>query len=122
MRRSASLGTGVALAIMIALVTPATAWPATSQTLVVVSDTSGTWVNHFGNRSGAAVLTYRNIGCTDVDANGFCTSGIWPMIPGAHWVFNRRNVTKPHAQDGTGPWTSRGRSRCPPTRPTSAAS
>jgi hypothetical protein len=102
-------GTGVALAVMIALVTPATAWGGTPQTLVVVSDTSGTWVNHFGNTSGSAKLTYGNFGCGLVDADGFCINGAWPIIPGAHWVWNHRNVTPAHAHDGVRPldftWT-----------------
>jgi hypothetical protein len=110
MRRSMSLtGTGVALAVMIALVTPATAWGGTPQTLVVVSDTSGTWVNHFRTHSGSTALTYDNIGCIAVDADGFCTSGNWPTIPGAHWVWNHRNVSSAQAHDGVRPldftWT-----------------
>jgi len=110
MRRSVSLaGAGVALAVMVAVVTPATAWPGTPQTLVIVSDTSGTWVNHFRTHTGSTVLTYGNIGCIDVDADGFCTSGNWPSIPGAHWVWNHRNVSPAHAHDGVRPldftWT-----------------
>jgi len=110
MRRPFSLaGTGVALAVMIAVVTPATAWPGTPQTLVVVSDTSGTWVNHFRTQTGATVLTYGNIGCNDVDAGGFCLGGAWPLIPRAHWVWNHRNVSPAHAHDGVRPldftWT-----------------
>ncbi len=102
MRRSVSLSSaGVALVAMIVLVTPATASTEAQHTMVVVSDTSGTWVDHFGTRTGATVLTYGNTGCHEVDANGFCTSGVWPRIPGAHWVSNRRNVTKRHAQIGT---------------------
>jgi hypothetical protein len=94
---------------MIALVTPAVASAGTPHTMTVVSDTSGTWVNHFGRYSGNAVLTYGNIGCMAVDADGFCTSGNWPSIPGAHWVWNHRNVSPAHAGQGVRPldftWT-----------------
>lgn len=110
MRRPVSLtSAGVALAMVIALVTPAAASSGTQHSMVVVSDTSGTWVNHFGNKTGPTVLTYGNIGCSAVNTNGFCTGGIWPRIPGAHWVFNRRNVTPQHAREGNRPmdftWT-----------------
>ena len=102
-------GTGAAIAVMIALVTPSTASGGTPQTLVVVSDTSGTWVNHFQTASGSAVLTYGNIGCNDVDAHGFCTGGRWSLLPGAHWVWNHRNVSPDHALNGVRPldftWT-----------------
>src|SRR2546421_9807903 len=104
MRRSASVaGTTVALVLTTCLFLPSAAWPGTSQALVVVSDTSGTWVNHFGTTTGYAALTYRNIGCNDVDAGGFCTSGAWPSIPGAHWVGNHRNVSPARAHDGLRP-------------------
>jgi hypothetical protein len=102
MRRSAGLaGATAILALTTSLLWPATAGARTAHSLVVVSDTNGTWVNHFGTRTGTAVLTYGNTGCHEADANGFCKSGVWPRIPGAHWVSNRRNVTKRHAQIGT---------------------
>jgi hypothetical protein len=102
MRRVVSLWSAcLAIAAMVALVTPAAASSGAQHTMVVVSDTSGTWVGHFGNTTGATVLTYGNIGCNAVNANGFCKGGIWPRIPGAHWVSNRRNVTKRHAQIGS---------------------
>jgi hypothetical protein len=104
MRRSAALaGATAILALTTSLVWPATAGARTSHSLVVVSNTSGMWVNHFGTRTGTAVLTYGNRGCNAVDAAGFCTSGVWPTLDGAHWVWNRRNVTRSHAVAGVRP-------------------
>jgi hypothetical protein len=109
MRRSASLAAAVAVALIASLWVPATAWSRTSQHLVVVSDATGTWTNHFRTQSGSAVLTYGNIGCNDVDADGFCTGGRWSLLPGAHWVWNHRNVSPDHALNGVRPldftWT-----------------
>ncbi len=50
-----------------------------------------------------AVLTYGHSGCTGVDNNGFCTGGLWPTLPGAHWIWNRRLVSATEAVYGT-PW------------------
>jgi hypothetical protein len=55
--------------------------------------------------SGTAVLTYDNVGCTAVDASGFCTGGSWPTISGAHWVWRTQNVTPDEALNGT-PWVT----------------
>jgi len=74
-----------------------------THSLTVVSDTSGVWVDHFVHRTGLAVLTYKNVGCTRVNARGFCKGGVWPSIPGAHWVWNRRNQTPNHALHGQRP-------------------
>ncbi len=51
--------------------------------------------------SGSAVLTYGNAGCEAVDADGFCTSGQWPTIPGAHWIWRSQNVTPEEDASGT---------------------
>jgi len=47
------------------------------------------------------VLTYDNVGCTGLDADGFCTGGAWPTIPGAHWIWRTQNVTPDEAASGT---------------------
>lgn len=48
-----------------------------------------------------AVLTHGHAGCTGVDANGFCTGGIWPTLAGAHWIWSTRLVSGTEAAYGT---------------------
>src|SRR5262245_59677322 len=110
MRRFVPLaGFVVALGVLVGLMTPGAAGAGTAQSLVVVSDTSGTWVNHFGTTSGGARLTHGSIGWYRVHGGGVCTGGAWPLIPGAHWVWTHRNVSPAHALDGVRPldftWT-----------------
>jgi hypothetical protein len=101
MRRSVPFaGVLVALGVLTGLLTPAAAGARMAQSLVVVSDTSGTWVNHFGTTSGSAKLTHGNRGCYHVNAGGYCTGGAWPKISGAHWVWTNRNVSPAHALEG----------------------
>jgi hypothetical protein len=103
MRRPVVFSTLVCALVLTAVSLPLPASSHAANTLVVVSDTSGVWTNHFGTRSGTAVLTYGNRGCGGVDADGFCTGGAWPIIAGAHWVWDRRNVTPAHAIQGVRP-------------------
>jgi hypothetical protein len=103
MHRPILLATFACALVLTAISFPLPASSQTANTLVVVSDTSGMWTNHFGTRSGTAVLTYGNRGCVGIDADGFCTGGAWPLIPGAHWVWDRRNVTPAHAIHGVRP-------------------
>lgn len=55
--------------------------------------------------SGTAVLTYDNVGCVGVDVSGFCTSGAWPSIAGAKWIWRTQNVSPGEAAGGT-PWVT----------------
>jgi hypothetical protein len=51
--------------------------------------------------SGGAVLTYGHAGCLAVDATGVCTSGSWPTIPGARWIWQSKTITPTEAVTGT---------------------
>lgn len=55
--------------------------------------------------SGTAVLTYGHAGCPEVDVDGYCTSGAWSMIPGAHWIWRDISVSPEEDVNGT-PWVT----------------
>jgi len=40
-----------------------------------------------GPASGAAVYSVGNVGCEAIDPTGHCTSGVWPTLDGASWVW-----------------------------------
>ncbi len=58
----------------------------------------GPWTDSI--RSGKAVLTYGHAGCGAVDADGYCTSGLWPTIRGAHWVWISQKLSDDEASNG----------------------
>jgi hypothetical protein len=67
---------------------------------VAISGPGIPWVDELG-ASGVSALTYGHNGCGEVDAAGFCVTGVWTRIPGAHWIFKTQNVTDQEANDGT---------------------
>src|SRR5438045_791058 len=70
-------------------------------TLTLVSEPGDAWSDAAGN-SGGAVLTYGHGGCDAVDGDGFCTSGLWGKLPGAHWIWRSRLPTPDEAANGSG--------------------
>jgi hypothetical protein len=50
-----------------------------------------------------AVLTYGHTGCLAIDGGGFCTSGKWPLIPGARWIWYSQLTSPLEARDGSSP-------------------
>jgi hypothetical protein len=58
------------------------------------------WVYTDGS-SGTAELTYGHNGCGEIDASGFCSTGVWLSVPGAHWIYKTQNVTEDEANLGT---------------------
>ena len=58
-----------------------------------------------GGSNGTAVLTYGHVGCTEVDVDGYCTSGSWASIPLAHWIWRDVSVTPEEETNGT-PWVT----------------
>lgn len=91
-----SLVGGVLLA---ALLLPGNAAGDTNHHLTVVSRTGTPWIARDGS-VGTTVLIFGNIGCTTIDAAGFCTSGVWPTIAGAHWVWKTQTLSVQEAITG----------------------
>ena len=72
---------------MLVLAVPSVA-SANSHTFWRASASGQLWADPAGGGStGLSVLSVPNIGCTGVDAHGFCTGGIYPSLRGAHWIW-----------------------------------
>jgi hypothetical protein len=81
---------------------PAAAAPVLKK-LTLVSKAGVAWSTADPVASGTAVNTYGHIGCEAIDASGYCTSGIWPKIGGARWIWPTQTVTQDEAVNGTEP-------------------
>ena len=92
-----TLAVGAVLAAVLAL--PSTARAGVIQR-TIVSRPGVAW--YAGRHSGSATLTFGNVGCEAVDDDGFCTAGAWPGIAGAHWIWQRTNVSEAQALHGAG--------------------
>ncbi|WP_433211201.1 VWD domain-containing protein [Dactylosporangium sp. CS-047395] len=55
-------------------------------TVLAASSPGDAWSDPSG-ATGTATLTYGHIGCTAVDAQNLCTGGLWPVVPGAPWIW-----------------------------------
>ena len=53
--------------------------------------------------AGLSVLSVPNIGCTAVDANGFCTGGIYPSLHGARWIWKAHETVEEQNTSDYGP-------------------
>jgi hypothetical protein len=66
----------------------------------VTSSAGDPWTDSLGG-SGNTALTFGHIGCWDVDAGGFCSSGVWSRVPGARWIWKTQLVSPDEAVNGT---------------------
>jgi hypothetical protein len=82
----------VVLCAFAVIAVPTAAQGLGSQGMTVASKPGDYWFHGIG-QSGLAVLTYGHVGCTGVDAKGFCTGGVWPRIDGARWIWHARNAS-----------------------------
>jgi len=107
MRRPITLAAATALGLAAVFLVPPPA-VATATAVVtespVVSRVDVPWTAEDAS-TGAAVLTYGHAGCTEVDVDGFCTSGSWSSIPLAHWIWRDVTVTPEEEINGT-PWVT----------------
>jgi hypothetical protein len=55
---------------------------------------------HSTSCQGRARLTYGHVGCQD----NACTTGLWPRISGARWVWKSQMVTPAEALSGSKVW------------------
>jgi hypothetical protein len=99
----AAMVLGLAAMFLVPLPSSSNAW-AVASVGPVVSRAGVSWSAEDAS-SGDAVLTYGHDGCTDVDADGFCTGGSWSTIPGAHWIWRAVTVTPEEEASGT-PWVT----------------
>jgi hypothetical protein len=70
----------------------ANAETATHVRRIVSADGKARWVDLLSGERGRAVLTFGHIGCAAVDSSGQCTSGVWPSIPGASWIWKSQRI------------------------------
>jgi hypothetical protein len=52
--------------------------------------------------SGVAVATFGHLGCVALGPDGQCTSGNWPALAGAQWIWKQPKLTRFEARHGTG--------------------
>jgi len=61
------------------------------------------WVDPGAGTAGLSVLSEPNIGCTGVDAHGFCTGGIYPSLHGARWIWKTHETVREQNTSDYGP-------------------
>jgi hypothetical protein len=81
----------VAGAMLVLFAVPSIA-SANTHTFWRASATGQMWVDPGAGTAGLSVLSVPNIGCTGVDANGYCTGGIYPALQGAHWIWKAHEI------------------------------
>lgn len=89
-------------AMLVLLVVPSVA-SASSHTFWRASAANQLWVDPAANAAGLSVLSEPNIGCTGVDAHGFCTGGIYPSLRGAHWIWKTHETVLEQNTSDYGP-------------------
>jgi len=88
---------------MLVLVAVPSVASASSHTFWRVSAPNQLWVDPGAGTAGLSVLSVPNIGCNAVDANGFCTGGIYPSLPGAHWIWKTAETVEAQNTSDYGP-------------------
>lgn len=89
-------------AMLVLLVVPSVA-SASSHTFWRASAPNQLWVDPGAGTAGLSVLSVPNIGCTAVDANGFCTGGIYPSLRGARWIWKTHETVEEQNTSDYGP-------------------
>ena len=102
-------------AMLVLLAVPSVA-SASSHTFWRVSAPNQLWVDPGAGTAGLSVLSVPNIGCNAVDANGFCTGGIYPSLPGAHWIWKTAETVEAQNTSDYGPVIFFAASTCPEGR------
>jgi hypothetical protein len=89
-------------AMLVLMAVPSVA-SANSHTFWKVSAPNQLWVDPGAGTAGLSVLSVPNIGCNAVDANGFCTGGIYPPLAGAHWIWKTAETVEAQNTSDYGP-------------------
>lgn len=89
-------------AMLVLLAVPSVA-SANSHTFWRASAPNQLWVDPGAGMAGLSVLSFPNIGCTGVDANGFCTGGIYPSLQGARWIWKTNETVMEQNTSDYGP-------------------
>ena len=89
-------------AMLVLLAVPSIA-SASSHTFWRASAPNQLWVDPGAGTAGLSVLSVPNIGCTAVDANGFCTGGIYPSLHGARWIWKAHETVEEQNTSDYGP-------------------
>jgi hypothetical protein len=92
----------VAGAMLVLFAVPSIA-SANTHTFWRASATGQMWVDPGAGTAGLSVLSVPNIGCTGVDANGYCTGGIYPALQGAHWIWKAHETVLEQNTSDYGP-------------------
>jgi len=92
----------LALAMLVLLAVPSVA-SASTHTFWRASAPNQLWVDPGAGAAGLSVLSVPNIGCTAVDANGFCTGGIYPSLRGARWIWKTHETVLEQNTSDYGP-------------------
>ena len=89
-------------AMLVLLALPSVA-SASTHTFWRASAPNQLWVDPCAGTAGLSVLSVPNIGCTAVDANGFCTGGIYPSLRGARWIWKTHETVEEQNTSDYGP-------------------
>ena len=89
-------------AMLVLLAIPSVA-SAASHTFWRASAPNQLWVDPAAGTAGLSVLSVPNIGCNAVDANGFCTGGIYPSLQGARWIWKTHETVMEQNTSDYGP-------------------
>ena len=89
-------------AMLVLLALPSVA-SASTHTFWRASAPNQLWVDPGAGTAGLSVLSVPNIGCTAVDANGFCTGGIYPSLRGARWIWKTHETVEEQNTSDYGP-------------------